>query len=202
MSINEFCKELASSSPAPGGGSTGALAGALAAALATMVSNLTIGKKKYAEVEESMLKIKEEARLLMSKMMSLIDDDTNAFNQVMAAFRMPKDSQEDKKERSKAIQLAMKGAADVPLEIARLSVGVSNLCLKVAKDGNENAVTDAGVGARLSEASFYAGVYNVKINLSSIKDEDYVNNANKVIEDLASELEKNVKPVYEIVSKL
>src|SRR5690554_384800 len=96
MPIKDFCNELASSSPAPGGGSTGALAGALAASLATMVTNLTIGKKKYKEVEERMKEIKEEAESLMSKMLILIDDDTNAFNKVMDAFKMPKASPDEK----------------------------------------------------------------------------------------------------------
>jgi formiminotetrahydrofolate cyclodeaminase len=202
MPIKDFCNELASSSPAPGGGSTGALAGALAASLATMVTNLTIGKKKYREVEEKMQGIKEEAESLMSKMLILIDDDTNAFNKVMDAFRMPKGSQDEKTARSKAIQDAMKGASEVPLEIAKLSVKIASLCNKVAKEGNENAVTDAGVGARLCEASYFAGVYNVRINLTSIKDKEYVERTNNVLDELLNDLRTHVNPVYEIVDKL
>src|SRR6056297_3174061 len=164
LSLKEFCEELSSSSPAPGGGSTGALA----ASLVSMVANLTIGKKKYKEHKNEMKSVKEQANNLTNNLLKLVDQDTIAFNKVMEAFKMPKSTKEEKKLRSETIQKSMKGACEVPLEIAKYSVKIASVSNKVARHGNKNAVTDAGVAARLAEASYYAGVYNVKINLASI----------------------------------
>lgn len=198
----EFCQELGSSSPAPGGGSTGALTASLGAALVSMVANLTIGKKKYSDVEESMIRIKQEATNLLSYLLELVDEDTIAFNKVMDAFRMPKKTQTEKELRKNMIQQATIGACEVPLKIAKYSVKVASISNKVARFGNKNAITDAGVAARLAEASYYAGMYNIKINLASIKDEKYVLETNEVLKRLLKQLEEAVMPVYEICDKL
>lgn len=202
LSLEEFCQELSSSSPAPGGGSTGALAASLASSLVSMVANLTIGKKKYSDVQGKMANIKEEANELTKNLLELVDKDTIAFNKVMDAFRMPKKTEKEKELRSKAIQHAMTGACEVPLEIAKYSVKIASISSEVAKYGNKNAVTDAGVAARLAEASYFAGVYNVCINLASIKDKDYVNNTKKILNDLKKDLLKLVNPVYEMCDKI
>ncbi|MFP4456207.1 MAG: cyclodeaminase/cyclohydrolase family protein [Clostridia bacterium] len=202
LSLEDFCKELSSSSPAPGGGSTGALAAALASSLVSMVANLTIGKKKYHEVEKQMKMIKDEANRLTKSLLILVDKDTKAFNKVMEAFKMPKSTQDEKKLRSKAIQHAMMGACEVPLEIARYSVKIASISNKVAINGNKNAITDAGVAARLAEASYFAGVYNVRINLASIKNDDYIEKTNKILNELKVELLELVNPVYEICSDI
>ena len=202
MSIEEFCQELSSSSPAPGGGSTGALAAALASSLVSMVANLTIGKKKYSDVQEKMQNIKEEANKLTKSLLELVDQDTIAFNKVMEAFRMPKKTKEEKELRTKAIQHAMKGACEVPLEIAKQSVNIASISNKVARYGNKNAITDAGVAARLAEASYFAGVYNVRINLASIKDKNYVDETKEILCRLKKDLRELVDPVYEICGKI
>ncbi len=202
LSLKEFCEELSSSSPAPGGGSTGALAASLASSLVSMVANLTIGKKKYKEHENEMKSVKEQSNNLTNSLLKLVDQDTIAFNKVMEAFKMPKSTKEEKKLRSETIQKSMKGACEVPLEIAKYSVKIASVSNKVARHGNKNAVTDAGVAARLAEASYYAGVYNVKINLASIKDKEYVDQKNQVLEKLEKDLYQMINPVYEICNKI
>jgi formiminotetrahydrofolate cyclodeaminase len=202
LTLKEFCKELSSSSPAPGGGSTGALAASLASSLVSMVANLTIGKKKYKEYEKEMESVKEYATNLTNNLLELVDQDTIAFNKVMDSFKMPKGTKDEKDLRTKTIQEAMKGACEVPLEIAKYSVKVASLSNKIAKHGNENAITDAGVAARLAEASYFAGVYNVRINLASIKDKEYIEKTNNILDDLKEDLYQMIKPVYEICDKI
>ncbi|ABB15420.1 cyclodeaminase/cyclohydrolase family protein [Carboxydothermus hydrogenoformans] len=174
LSIRGFIMELASSSPAPGGGSVSALAGANGAALLNMVLNLTLGREKFADVEAELAPLKDKTEALYERLVNLIDIDTEVFNEVMAAFKLPKDTEEQKKERSVKIQEAYKKAADVPLEVAERCLEVLRLCPIIAEKGNPNALSDAGVAAQMAYAGLEGAVMNVKINLSSIKDEEYV----------------------------
>lgn len=172
--ISEFLNELAGSSPAPGGGSVSALAGALGSALISMVSSLTIGKKKYAEVEGEMKGVLVESEKLRAKLTSLVDKDTDAFNLVMSAFGMPKETDDQKNARTAAIESATKEATMVPLDVMHVCLDAVALSENVARKGNSNALSDAGVSALLLRAGCRGAYYNVKINLSSIKDADFI----------------------------
>jgi formiminotetrahydrofolate cyclodeaminase len=169
-----FLDELASSSPAPGGGSVAALAGALGAALTAMVCNLTIGKKKYAAVEGEMKKILAQAEKMRGLFTALIDEDTRAFNKVMEAFSLPKDTEPQKALRSAAIREATKEATNVPLEVMKHCIDALALTQQVAASGNVNSVSDAGVSAYMLHAAVEAAALNVRINLNNLNDSEFV----------------------------
>ncbi|MBM2840852.1 MAG: fchA [Bacteroidetes bacterium] len=172
--VNAFLDELASSSPAPGGGSVAALAGALGAALTTMVCNLTIGKKKYADVEADMKKIKAEAERLRTRFTELVDQDTQAFKKVMEAYGLPKDGDAQKALRLAAIREATKEATLVPLEVMKHCIDAMALAQQVASAGNQNSISDAGVSALMLHAACEGAALNVKINLNGLADSDFV----------------------------
>jgi len=172
--LTSFLDELASSSPAPGGGSVAALSGAVGAALTSMVCRLTIGKKKYAEVGEEMESVLAMAEGLRAKFLQLVDADTEAFNKVMDAYSLPKESDDQKALRNAAIQAATKEAALVPLECMKHGIDALALARTVAQKGNLNSVSDAGVSALMISAGIEAAALNVKINLTGITDVDFV----------------------------
>lgn len=174
LTVKDFLNKVAGSDPVPGGGSIAALNGALASALAAMVANLTIGKKKYAEVQEDMQAITQEAERLMGDFTADIDRDSDAYDRVFACFKMPKETDEEKAARSAAIQEATKYAAQVPLEVARRACALMPLIAEVALKGNQNAVTDACVAMMSARNAVLAAVLNVRINLSSLKDAELV----------------------------
>jgi formiminotetrahydrofolate cyclodeaminase len=169
-----FLDELASSSPAPGGGSVAALAGALGSALTAMVCNLTIGKKKYAAVEDEMKKILVQAEEMRALFTALIDKDTDAFNKVMEAFSLPKDTEPQKALRAAAIREATKEATNVPLEVMKHCIDALALTQQVAATGNVNSVSDAGVSAFMLHTAVEAAALNVRINLNNLNDSEFV----------------------------
>jgi len=173
--VNGFLDELASSSPAPGGGSVAALAGALGAALTSMVCNLTIGKKKYAHVDGEMKKILKDAEELRSRFTGLVDKDTEAFNKVMEAFGLPKENDAQKALRDAAIAAATKEATMVPLEVMKHCIDALALAQNVAANGNKNSVSDAGVAALMLHAACESAALNVRINLNGLSDQEFVN---------------------------
>lgn len=172
--ISEFISELGSDSPAPGGGSTAALAGALAGALTGMVCSLTVKSAKYADVHDAVQAILDQSRSLTGKLTAYIDEDTQAFNAVMAAFKMPKDSDEEKAVRTAAIQQATKQATLLPLKVAELCLDLISLAGKALAIGNVNAASDAAVAGLLAHAGLKGALYNVRINLPGIKDTAFV----------------------------
>ncbi len=172
--VTKFIDELASNSPAPGGGSVAALAGSLGAALTSMVCNLTIGKKKYIDVEHEMKSIVLKSEELRRTFTTLIDQDTDAFNKVMEAFGLPKESENQKALRTAAIQAATKEAALVPLRVMKHVVDGLALAKIVAEKGNANSISDAGVSALMLHASAEGAALNVQINLNSITDQEFV----------------------------
>lgn len=200
MKVYRFLAELASSSPAPGGGSVAALAGALGCALSSMVCNLTIGKEKYQDVEEEIKRTLIRSERLRKQLILLVDEDTNAFNDVIKAFKMPKETEEQKAKRTQAIQDGYKKAAQVPLETARTCMEIFDVALEVAEKGNRNSITDAGVAALTANAGAHAAVLNVQINLSSIKDEKFVESISQEIEEIRKTSEKKTREILEIVS--
>ncbi len=165
MPLEQFIDDLASGSPTPGGGSAAAVSGATAAALAEMVCNLTIGKERYADVDAVMRKHREQLAGLRETLLELADRDAAAFDRVMAAFKQPKGD-----ERSQVIQQASKHAAEVPMETAERCLEVLHHAADVARNGNQNSVTDAGTAALLAHAALHAALYNVRINLGGITD--------------------------------
>ena len=174
LSIMEIAEITASKSAVPGGGSMAALCGGLGAALVEMVSNLTIGNKKYADVEETMISIKDRSLILRNDLLDDIEKDSNAYAQVMNAYKLPKTNDEEKKIRSLKIQNRLKNAVLVPLEVAFKAHKVIELSSEVVKFGNRNAVTDGMVSAMMARTAVLAALLNAKINLGSIKDEFFV----------------------------
>jgi formiminotetrahydrofolate cyclodeaminase len=188
MTIEGFMNELASNSPAPGGGSVSALSSSLAASLASMVLNLTVGKKVYMGYDDDTKKKIDDAipqvNALKDKFMSFMDEDTKAFNEVMAAFKLPKDTDEEKAKKSRQIQEATIKATEVPLNVARNTMKIFEYLELAATYGNPNALSDAGVGALLALTGLEGAILNVKINLPGIKDEGYVTEVTKEISEL------------------
>jgi len=172
--IHAFLDDLASSSPAPGGGSVAALSGALGSALTSMVCNLTIGKKKYADVDEEMKKVLGQAEHLREQFTELVERDTHAFNKVMEAFALPKETDPQKALRAAAIREATKEATLVPLEVMKHCIDALALAQTVAAKGNANSVSDAGVSAIMLHAALEAAALNVRINLKRLNDPDFV----------------------------
>ncbi len=173
MTLPDFLNELASSSPAPGGGSIAALGGSLAAGLASMVGELTRGREKYSSVQDEMILLCDRGKDLAAKLLNLIDEDTEAFNAFMAAMKLPKDTDDQKAARKAAMQEAAKGTAEVPLRTLELCAQAEELALLAIQKGNSNAVTDAASAGQFARAAAASAAYNVRINLKSIADAAY-----------------------------
>ena len=172
--IQLFLDELASKAPTPGGGSAAAILGAMGAALVSMVCNLTIGKEKYAGVEEELKSVLDQAEKLRSRLTDMIQADVQVFDRVMASYGMPKGSDDEKAARSAEIQEALKAATDVPLECAIASAEVIKLSLAVAEKGNLNVISDAGVAVLAGYAALKSAALNVSINIGGIRDAAFV----------------------------
>lgn len=175
LTIKDFISKVISNDPVPGGGSVSALNGALAGALAAMVANLTVGRKKYAEVNDIMEELSARFEKMSQRLIEDVDRDSDAYNRVFAAFKLPKETEEEKKARSEAIQRETKYAAQVPMEVARAVYEVLPMIDTVAQKGNSNAVTDACVSMMCARTAILGALLNVRINLTSIKDEAFVN---------------------------
>ena len=188
--ITEYLEKAAAGTAVPGGGSVAALNGALAAGLTEMVANLTIGKKGYEAVEEDMKALAGMASQLRKKLTAAIDQDADAYTEVMAAYKLPKTTDEETSLRKQKIQDAIKHAALVPLEVARDALAVIDLAGSAIRKGNKNAASDGAVAAMNARTAALAAIYNVKINLGSIKDDDFV-------EKLAQEVNKLQTQVVE-----
>ncbi|MCC6260640.1 MAG: glutamate formimidoyltransferase [Anaerolineales bacterium] len=193
-----FLDELASPLPAPGGGSAAAYAGAMGAGLVAMVAGLTIGKKKYAEVEAEMQAVRVQAEKLRAEMTQAVEDDAAAFEAVIGAFKLPKDTAEQQTARIAAIQFATLNAAYVPLQSVQRSVKIMEFALKCAERGNLNAISDALSGFAMARACLTAAGYNVRININSLPDKSAGDGYLKELADLekkADKLEKQIKKI-------
>ena len=199
MKIGGFLSELASDSPAPGGGSVAALAGSLGAALSSMVCNLTIGKEKYADVQLEIKDTLKKSEQLRKELIKLIDEDTEAFNDVMKAFKMPKETEEQKEKRKQAIQKGYKTAAKVPLETAKTCEKILDIAMVVAEKGNKNSITDAAVSALMAQAGVKSAILNIKINLGSIKDDEFVERISFEIDELQKNADDKANEIMKIV---
>jgi glutamate formiminotransferase/formiminotetrahydrofolate cyclodeaminase len=174
MKVNDFVDEVSRESPAPGGGSIAALAGALGAALASMVSNLSIGKRGSEEVEKHLKPVADKVQEIKDFLLKAVDEDTNAFNNYMAARRLPEKSEDEKKIKNKALQDGLMEAVAVPLSTAKRCAEVIDLAGIAVEKGNINSVTDAGVGAHIAYTGVKGGIFNVLINLKEIEDKKFV----------------------------
>ena len=200
--LTGFCDELSTDSPAPGGGSVAALCSAMSGALSAMVSNLTFSKKGYEKVWEEAKKLSEIGQNIKERSLVAIDSDTQAFYDMMDAARLPKKTEEDKKIRTDAIQKATKKAILVPLETMEIALEAAELAAKIAKIGNTNALSDAGVAAITANAAAKSAYLNVKINMGSIEDEtfkfDILTKSDEILEktnNLALQVEKDIKGI-------
>lgn len=170
MTVERFVDEVSSNSPAPGGGSVAALAGSLGAALAAMVANLTVGKAGYEAAWASSSALAERAQSIKAALLAAVDADTRAFDDVLAAMRLPKATDDEKRARSDAIAAAYEKATAVPLATARLCLQAIELAEEAARTGNRNSASDAGVGALLAKAGLESAILNVRINLPSVRE--------------------------------
>jgi formiminotetrahydrofolate cyclodeaminase len=189
FNLPTFLDALASGEPTPGGGSAAALAGALGAALAAMVANLTIGRKRYVEVDTQMQAVLREAETLRSRLTALVAEDATAYEQVRAAYRLPKESADDLAARNAAIQAAMQGASMTPLETMRACIAVLRLSEQATTLGNINAATDGAVGALLAQAGLKGAALNVRVNLGGIDDRDFAAASEQEVANLLAEAE-------------
>ena len=201
MDLYQFGDELASDSPAPGGGSVAALNGMLSAGLSSMVGNLTFGKKGYKEVKADMAAISEKGQQLKAFFTEAIDKDTEAFNKVMDAFSLPKKSEEEQKIRNDAIQAATKEATLVPLSVLENCREAAQIALEVAQKGNVNSLSDAGVAGLCAGAAATGALYNVMINLDGIEDEEFNAKIKKQAIALNQEIQQIVEEVRQVLYK-
>lgn len=171
-SLQNFIDEISSSSPTPGGGSVSAFCGVLGTSLGLMVCNLTIGKKKYEQVQDEILDIKNKLENLKEKFIELYDKDAQAFNKVMDAFKLPKESEEEKSKRTEAIENATISATEVPIEVIKTSLDTLNLLIRLSEIGNQNSLSDAGVAIQLIKTCAEGAMMNVLINTKSLNDRD------------------------------
>jgi glutamate formiminotransferase/formiminotetrahydrofolate cyclodeaminase len=196
-----FLDKLASRSPEPGGGSVSALVGALGAALVSMVGNLTLGKEKYASVQEQVEELLKSSEKLRDELQGLVQKDTEVYADVSAAFKLPRETEGEKAERVARIQEALKVATEVPFEIAEACLEAARLSETSAEIGNVGAVSDAGVAALLAEAAAQSAALNVKINVNSIEDKDFSESKwariQEILKETAALRERVVRVTYE-----
>ena len=202
-SIQVFLDELASKASTPGGGSAAAIIGAMGAALISMVANFTVGKKGYEDVDADAQTILDKSEKLRAQLTDMIKADVDVFNKVMGAYGMAKDTDEQKAGRTAAIQAALKEATDVPLACARISAEVIKLCQPIAEKGNKNVISDAGVAVLAGQAALRSAALNVYINIGGIKDEVFVSDRQKQLDEIMAGMDKLTEEVYQVVkSKL
>lgn len=200
MSLAEILKASASSEPTPGGGSVSAICAAFAASMASMVANLTIGKKKYKDVEAQVTSLRDQTLRLLAGFEELVDEDIKQFGNFMEAYRLPKNTPEEKEKREASVQKALKGATETPLRVARACVDLLEIVCELAPIGNKMAISDAGVAAYLGEASLRAVLLSADINIPMIKDPDYVEQVVQEKEGLIGQAQKLKEKAMAIVS--
>ena len=199
--LQTLLDQLASSEPAPGGGTVAALSGALAASLVAMVCHLTIGKKDYETVRAEMETTLPRVESLQRELTDSMQADTDAFTRVMSAYQLPKGTDDEKAARARAIQAALQHASDVPLRVAESCAQVLELARVVAEKGNKNAASDGGVGALMAGAGLRGAVFSATINLSSIADESFVQDHRARVAKLLADAERAEREILSIMEK-
>ncbi len=195
----EFVEVLASKSAVPGGGGAAALVGSIGMALGSMVCNLTIGKKKYAEYEETIKEILEKASNIEKNLLNMIDEDAENFLPLSRAYGMPSTTEEEKSIKEETMQKALKMACEVPINIVRVSHDAIKLHEALVDKGSKLAISDVGVGVQCLRAAILSGQLNVLININSIKDQEYVNKVRTEVDSLVEDGVRICDEVYEKV---
>jgi formiminotetrahydrofolate cyclodeaminase len=199
MNVEKFLNELASSSPAPGGGSVAALNGAIGCALIEMVCNLTIGKKKYLEVEDEVKNLCQQTNGLRKKFLELMEKDTQAFNEVILAMKLPKDNEEQKSLRTEKIEAATRQATQIPFEVAGLAESGIHFAKRISEIGNVNSISDSAGAALCLRLAAEEAALNVYINLPGISDhsltQKYLAETKKKVAWILEEVEIMTKSV-------
>ncbi|MBP9032139.1 MAG: cyclodeaminase/cyclohydrolase family protein [Dysgonomonadaceae bacterium] len=201
LTLKQFLEKTANNEPVPGGGSISALHGAIAAALTEMLANITIGKKNYSAVEETMKLNATKASALRTEFLTDIDRDAEAYNLVFQAFRLPKDTDEQKVLRSEKIQEATKVAAMVPMEVAERAFELLDLIGETTRKGNKNAITDGCVAMMTCRTAVLGALLNVRINLASIKDERFVKELSEKCNRIENETLRKEQELTEFVGE-
>jgi formiminotetrahydrofolate cyclodeaminase len=199
LSLKEFLSKTASKSAVPGGGSIAALSAAIAASLSEMVANLTMGRKGFEAIEQEMRAIAREASQFREKLLKNIDEDCNAFSGVLAAYKLPKDTDQERSSRKQAIQGAVRNATLIPLNVAKDALKIMEMAEGVIEKGNKNAITDGAVAVMMARTAVLSALYNVKINLVSVEDKGFVDEIKKQIDVLETEARGRE---WEILSKV
>ena len=177
--LQNYLDELASSQPTPGGGSAAALSGAIAAALASMVVRLTLGKADYASVQQEMEILLQHTERLRLRFQQLMQEDINAYGQLSACFKMPRETPEEREKRAKAIQERLAEAALVPLEVAERATELMQYCKRIAEIGNRNVLSDVATGAMLAAGAGDGAAWMVRTNVRAMKDQELVHTLNQ-----------------------
>src|SRR5438067_7904329 len=203
MNLREFCNETLSDSPAPGGGSVAALMGALGASLGGMVANLSAGKRGWDDKIKYFSDWAVKAQQLKDELLALVDEDTAAFNKVMDAFGLPKESAEEKSARSAAIEQATKYAAEIPLKVMETASKSYELLTEMAEKGNPASASDVGVGTLATRSCIEGAALNVKINLAQLKDEKFKGALAQRMRNISADSDAQFENIYQVVgSKL
>ena len=201
QTIEEFAAELSSKAPVPGGGGTSALAGALGNALGQMVANLTIGKKKYAAVEDEIKEILKDLEIRQSHFLKLADEDAAVFTPLAAAYGLPSQTDAEKEYKAQVMEKNLLEASRVPMEIMREAAETLKLMEILGEKGSRLAVSDVGVGVQLLRAALTGAVMNVYINTKSMKNRDKAEKLNREADSLLAEGTRKADEIYETVRK-
>lgn len=195
--LTGFVEVLASKAPTPGGGGAAAAGGALGMALGSMVANLTVGKKAYADKQDDVFRILGEAKVIQDRFLAAVDADAAGYGKLNAVFKMPKGA-----ERDAAMEIESKNACAVPIEICELALQAIKLHEKLVNCGNKMAISDVTCGVLFCEAALVSGMLNVKINLNSIKDAEFVKETDAKVTAMVEEGKKITKEVYDATYKM
>ncbi|MEG1311144.1 MAG: cyclodeaminase/cyclohydrolase family protein [Romboutsia sp.] len=198
----DFVDVLASKSAVPGGGGAAALVGAIGMSLGSMVCNLTIGKKKYAEYEESVKEILDKATMIETDLLAMIDKDAECFLPLSKAYGLPKNTEEEIIIKEETMEKALKVACEIPISIVRVCFNAIKLHEDLVDKGSKLAISDVGVGVQCLRAAILSGQLNVVININSIKDEEYVNKVKVEVDELVKEGVRICDEVYSKVEKV
>jgi formiminotetrahydrofolate cyclodeaminase len=199
--LQTYLDDLASSSPTPGGGSAAALSGAMAAALTCMVCQLTLGKEKYADVQDEMASLLSRAEEQRQRFQQLMAEDIAAYGKLSACFKMPRASEEERQARAAAIQQNLVEAALVPLEISERAVEVAGICERVAEIGNVNVLSDIAAAAMLAASAGTAAAWMVRVNLQSLKDAQTVGSLSRRLSQALDQITSRCQQVTSLVGK-
>ena len=198
-SCKEFVEVLSTKAPVPGGGGASALVGAVGTALGSMVASLTVGKKKYADVEAEMYQLKEKAVELQEELLHLVERDAEVFEPLSKAYALPKETEEEKEKKAKIMEVALKDACSVPLEIMEKCCEAIDLLEVFGEKGSVMAISDAGVGAICCKAALQGASLNVYINTKSMTDRQYAESLNQKCDDMLAEYTIKADKIFESV---